>query len=212
MRVLLWSAAAALVLVQPASAGDRTIRTLSEDMSTAGLRRIELRLPPGSVRIEPSRDGNVHVDLDVRCSTDLFRCEEKAEQLTLESSRGGSTLEVRVEGMGLSSFGLNVRGRIEVPSDRALEVDFPAGELSVDGVRGDLEVDVGAGEVHIAMREADVRSVRLGVGIGEASLAVAGRGIARTGWLAQKVRWGEGAGPSRVAVSLGVGELSMRLD
>ena len=57
-----------------------------------------------------------------------------------------------------------------------------------------------------------VRSVRLGVGIGEATLSVSGRSIEGSGWLGQKVRWGEGDGPSRVAVSLGVGELDVTLD
>ena len=53
----------------------------------------------------------------------------------------------------------------------------------------------------IVMHEDDVRSVRLGVGIGEASLSVAGRSIEGSGWLGHKVRWGEGTGASRVAVN-----------
>ena len=50
------------------------------------------------------------------------------------------------------------------------------------------------------------------VGIGEASLLVAGRAIEGSGWLGHTVRWREGTGPSRVAVNLGVGELAVRLD
>ena len=129
------------------------------------------------------------------------------------SGKSTNTLEVRVDGMSsLSSLRFHVRGRILVPQGRSLEVDFPAGELSIRGVRGDLNVDAGAGEISIVIREADVRSVRLGVGIGEASLSVAGRNIEGSGWLGQKVRWGEGAGASRVAVNLGVGELGVTLD
>jgi hypothetical protein len=133
--------------------------------------------------------------------------------MTLESSRQGNTLEVRVEGLRtLSALGVNVHGRVLVPHGRSLEVDLPAGELVIRGVRGDLDVDVGAGEVAIALREDDVRSVRLGVGIGEASLSVAGRNIEGSGWLGHKVRWGEGTGPARVEIRLGVGELDVDLD
>lgn len=211
---LLWTATAALVLTLPAAADDdHRVRTLTGEIATAGIERVELRLPPGSVRIEPSTDGRLRVDLDVCCAFDNARCEERAHRLTLETSRHGNGLQMRVEGLShLSSIGLNVRGRILVPQGKALDIDFPAGELRIRGVRGDLNVEVGAGEVAIVLSEGDVRSVRLGVGIGEASLSVAGRHVEGTGWLGHKVRWGEGSGSSRVSVSLGVGELDVTLD
>jgi hypothetical protein len=214
MKTLLWTATAALALALPAAADDhRRVRSLTGDYATAGVQRVELRLPPGSVRIEPSPDGRLHVDLGVHCSFDDSRCEDRAERLNLESNRRGNTLDVRVDGMSnLSSLRFHVRGRILVPQGKSLEVDFPAGELAIRGLRGDLSVDAGAGEISILIREADVRSVRLGVGIGEASLSVAGRNIEGSGWLGQRVRWGEGAGASRVAVNLGVGELGVTLD
>ena len=214
MKTLIWTATAALVMALPAEADDHhRVRTLTGDFATAGIQRVELRLPPGAVRIEPSTDGRLHVELDVRCSFDDSRCEKRAERLNLETNRQGNTLELRVDGMsGMSALRFHIRGRILAPQGKALEVDFPAGELTIRGVRGDLNVDVGAGEVTIVMHEGDVRSVRLGVGIGEASLSVAGRNIEGSGWLGQRVRWGEGAGSSRVAVNLGVGELGVTLD
>jgi hypothetical protein len=214
MKTLIWTATAVLALALPAAADDHPrVRSLSGDFATAGIERVELRLPPGSVRIEPSLDGRLRVELGVHCSFDDSRCEERAADLDLESSRHGNTLEVRVNGMsGMSSLRFHIRGRILVPQGKALEVDIPAGELTVKGVRGDLTVDVGAGEVAITLHEVDVRSVRLGVGIGEASLSVAGRNIDGSGWLGQRVRWGEGTGASRVAVNLGVGELDVTLD
>jgi hypothetical protein len=41
---------------------------------------------------------------------------------------------------------------------------------------------------------------------------VAGRNIEGSGWLGHKVRWGEGTGPARVEIRLGVGELDVDLD
>lgn len=214
MKTLMWIATAVLAFALPAAAEDHPrVRSLNGDVPTTGVERVELRLPPGTVRIEPSRDGRLRVELGIHCSFDDERCEARAEQLSLETERRGNTLELRVDGMSnLSSLRLHVRGRILVPQGKPLEVDFPAGELTISGVRSDLNVDVGAGEVRIVMHEGDVRSVRLGVGIGEASLSVAGRSIEGSGWLGHKVRWGEGSGASRVAVNLGVGELDVTLD
>jgi len=213
MKTLLLSALAAVALAAPTSADDHRIRELTGSYPTAGMHRIELKLPPGEISIEPSPDGRLRVELGVFCAFDESGCKELAGRLSLDSETGGSTLTLRVDGMPTMNLrGLNVRGRVLVPRGTTLEVDLPAGELKVRGMEGDLEVDVGAGDVEITLRERDVRSVRVGVGIGEASLSVAGRSIEGSGWLGHRVRWGEGPGPSRVAVSLGVGDVEVRLD
>jgi hypothetical protein len=205
---------ASLALSPPAAADERhRVRSLTGDLATTGLERIELRLPVGSVRIEPSPDHRVRVDLEVRCPFDSESCEEQAQELSLRSSRSDGTLKVRVEGMeSLRSLRLKIRGRIQVPAGKAIDVNLPVGELEIRGLTGDLDVDVGCGEVVIELREHDVRSVRMGVGIGEANFSVAGRHIEGEGWLGQKVRWSEGPGAARVAVTLGVGELGVRLN
>lgn len=213
MRILLLSAIAALALSAPANADDRRVRDLNGSYATAGIRRVELRLPPGEIRIEPSTDGRLRAELGVFCAFDGDRCEERADRLSLETEVEGNTLELRVEGMpAVNLRGLNVRGRVLVPRGATLLVDMPAGELVIRGVEEDLDVDVGAGDVTISLRERHVRSVRVGVGIGDASLSVAGRSIEGSGWLGHKVRWGEGPGSSRVAVSLGVGDVEVRID
>jgi len=189
------------------------VRSLTGDLATTGLGRVELRLPVGSVRIAPSPDDRVRVDLEVRCPFDSESCEEQALGLSLRSTRSDGTLQVRVDGMqSLRSLRLKIRGRIQVPPGKAIDVNLPVGELEIRGVTGDLDVDVGCGEVVIELHEHDVRSVRMGVGIGEANFSVAGRHIEGEGWLGQKVRWSEGPGASRVAVTLGVGELGVRLN
>jgi len=202
-----------LVLATPAAGDDRRVRTLRGDVATSGVQRLDLRLAPGEIQVEPSTDGRLRVELDVFCSFESGDCEERAERLELRSSVEGNTLRVEVEGMPMVNVrGLNLRGQIFVPRQKPIDIDFPAGELTVQGVQGDLGVDAGAGEVTIRLREHDVRSVRLGVGIGEASLSVAGRSIEGSGWLGHKVRWGEGTGPARVSVNLGVGEVAVRLE
>jgi hypothetical protein len=204
---------AAFSLTPPAAAEGRRVRNLAADIATTGIERVEVRLPIASVRIEPSPDDRVHVDIEVRCCNDSEHCRERAERLSLESNRDATTLRVRVDGMeSLRSLSLKLRGRILVPNGKAIDVNLPLGELEIRNVTGDLDVDVGCGEVGIVLRELDVRPVRMGVGVGEATFSVAGRHIEGEGWLGQKVRWNEGAGASRVAVSLGVGELGVKLN
>jgi hypothetical protein len=136
---------AALSFTPPAAAEGRRVRNLTDDIATTGIERVEVRLPIASVRIEPSPDDRVHVDLEVRCSRDSEHCRERAERLTLESNRDGTTLRFRVEGMeSLRSLCLKVRGHILVPNGKAIDVNLPLGELQIRGVTGDLDVDVAA--------------------------------------------------------------------
>jgi len=213
MKTLWMYVLPALLLAAPAGADERPIRDLNGSWSSTGVRRMELKLPPGDIRIEPGNDARLRVELEVYCAIDQDGCEERAGRLALATEKEGNTQTLRVTGMGTMNFrGLNLRGRIVVPRGVTLDVDFPAGDLKIRGIEGDLDVDMGAGDVDIALREHDVRSVRVGVGIGEASLSVAGRTIEGSGWLGHRVRWGEGSGPSRVTVNLGVGDVGVRLD
>jgi hypothetical protein len=218
MKSLRWAGLALLIALAPGAtpaAADEDVRSrdLKAAYSMRGAERIHLRLPPGSIRVEPSPDGRLHADLGAYCHFDRDNCEERADRLSLSSELEGNTLEFRVEGFSsIRNLGLNVRGKIFVPRGKALEVNFTAGELTIRGVEGDLNVDAGVGDVTVILHERDVRSVRVGVGIGEANLSVAGRRIEGSGWLGQKVRWGDGAGDARVAVTLGIGDLAVKLD
>ena len=213
MKTLLLTTLAALTMTAPTRADDRRIRDLTGSYPAATARRIALDLPPGEIRIEPSPDGRLRVELGVYCAFDGERCDERAAKLSLATEVDGNTLRFRVDGMpAVNARGLNLRGRIQVPRATTLEVNLGAGELKIRGIEGDLDVDVGAGEIEIDLRERDVRSVRVGVGIGEATLSVSGHTIEGSGWLGHRVRWGEGSGPSRIAVNLGVGEVHVGLD
>ena len=135
------------ILASPAAANERhRVRTLTRDLPTAGIGRIELRMPPGSLQIEPAADDRLRVELGVYCNFDDDRCAERARGMMVESTRKGDRLDVRLTG----AFALrsHVRGRILVPRGPGLEVSLPAGKLTIRGVRGDLEVDVESRQIH----------------------------------------------------------------
>ena len=61
-----------------------------------------------------------------------------------------------------------VQIKIEVPRRTNLAVHMFAGQVTVDGVKGDKDIDVGAGQITISsIRDGDYRSVDASVGIGQ---------------------------------------------
>jgi hypothetical protein len=215
MKPLVWTPLLALTLValagSPAAADDsRTVRNLRGSWAI-GDRTVRLDLPPGEIAVEQAKNGQVTVDLDVRCAIG-HDCDE-ADRVELDTRSEASAFRIGVRGMPVvSARGISLRGTIYVPRGASVEIDMGAGELHVRGLDGDLDIDVGAGEVKVRMPEKSVRSVHLGVGIGDASLVVAGRDIDSRGWLGHRVRWGDGTGRARVNVTLGVGAADISLD
>lgn len=225
MKGIVWTLLLALVLaamvalagaaagVPPALAGEkaRTLRDLHGSWAI-GTRTVRLEMPPGEITVEQAKDAQLTVDLEVRCERGRD-CEDDADRVELETGREENAFRVGVHGMpAVNTKGLSLHGTISVPRGASVEIDMGAGELKIRGLDGDLDVDLGAGEVKVRMAEKAVRSVRVGVGIGEASLVVAGRDIDSKGWLGHRVRWGDGTGRARVNVTLGVGEADVALD
>lgn len=213
MRLPLATLALSLSLVATAAADDdRTVRTLRGSWDT-GSRTIRLDLPPSGVTIEAAKDGRTSVELEVRCDRGRRGCEERAENIALDAELGERSFHLRVEDRWtLKTRGLSLRGRIAVPRGTAVEVDMGVGALKINDLDGDLDVDLGVGELKVRTNERAVRSVRVGVGVGEGALAVAGRNVEGSGWLGNSVRWSDGPGKARINVSVGVGEVKVTLE
>jgi hypothetical protein len=213
MKSLVLSAALTLLLAAPSLADDARIeRTLRGSWET-GHQAIHIDLPPAEVAIETAPDGRLSADIDVTCNDWSRHCRERAEHVALEAGAEGGGFRIGVRGMPRASLrGLSLHGRIRVPRGASVELDMGVGEVHVRDVEGHLDVDVGVGEVHVRSPERAVQSVHLGVGIGEASLDVAGRDVRGHGWLGRNVDWGGGEGHSRVNVRVGVGEAHISVD
>jgi hypothetical protein len=203
----------ALVLAAPAVADDKvTVRTLHGSWST-GTQRIHLEMEPASVTIEPSRDGKLSAEIDVRCDHWRRGCEERAEQVEIEAGSEGNAFRLGVTKMSKSmNRGMSLRAHIYVPRGAAMTIDMGVGELKVNGIENHLDIDVGVGEVSVRLERRTVRSVHVDVGVGEGRIAVAGNDVDSHGWLGKSVDWGRGSGRSNVTVHLGVGEARVKLD
>ena len=202
-----------LVCLASPSLADRTVRTVREDQPAAGLERIHVEFPVGRLVVEPSPDQRVHFVVQVRCKNDSRRCEERADEVIIDARRSGGMLRLDAERDGSwGTLGLTLHGVLQMPAELALRIKMGVGELTVEGLTDDVSVNLGVGKAKVWLREADVRSVDISSGVGDASLRVRRRSMEGSGWLGHHVRWNDGPGRAEVNVDLGVGEADVVLD
>lgn len=198
-----------LALATPALAKEK-VRTLAGSWPATG-RAIQLELPPGSMTIEPARDGRLSATLDVLCNYRGRRCEERANELSLSARAADKRLELTVGDLPPNrGGGMEFRGRIQVPPGAALTIHLGVGELDVRGHEGSLDVDVGVGEVRILAPARALRFAEVNVGVGDAELAGAGGNAGTRGWIGRRIDW-TGRGTSNLRISVGVGEAKVTL-
>jgi hypothetical protein len=202
-----------VALASPAFA-DRTVRTLDVVEPASGIQKVHLEYSVGELIVEPSTDGNIRFTVKVRCKDGSRKCEERAQELEIETRRVGSTLKLEIP----RSSGWNTttkttfRGILQMPADRALRLEMGVGELTLSGLRDDVDVNLGVGEAKLRLSENHVRAVNVSSGVGDATLRVRNRHLEGSGWLGHSVRWDDGPGRARIEVDLGVGETEVVLD
>lgn len=208
MLVLL---AALLAGVGPARAAD--LGTVEGRWPVRDLEEVRVEFPVGELIVEATDEAELRAQLGVECRRGRQSCIERSRRLKLVTHVAGRTRHLRLEGMPkFGSHGLEVTLYIAVPRSLATEIEMGVGSLRVEGMTRDVRVELGVGDVNVLMRESDVSSVSLTVGVGDATLRHPGHAQAVSGLLGRKVRWSEGAGPARVSVDLGVGDIDVRLD
>ena len=92
-----------------------------------------------------------------------------------------------------------------------MSVKLKVGELHAAGLAADLTVDLGVGEAEVKMAEAAVRTVKVDVGVGQATLTAGRQQIDGSGFLGRNIAWSGGSGTARVSIDCGVGEVSVTL-
>lgn len=199
-----------LALAPPA---DASAFRAARNYSATGISSVRLDFPAGSLRVEGGEPGGeFEAVMTARCRRDHGKCEERAQRIKLVSETEGNTRTFRMMGMRkLDSIGLEVDLVLRVPPGVDLEIDMGAGELEVADLASHVDVHLGAGEVDLQLSEADVASVDVRVGIGEAALRSSGRRLSGSGFLSKRINW-NGSGRSHVEVDLGVGDVGVALE
>ncbi len=210
MKTLVLASVLALSAALPARA--ENLGTLEASWPAGGIQRVKVEFPVGDLDVIATDAPTVRALMTVRCRGGGRGCVQRSKRLRLVSNQRGGTRFVKVEGFPkFSNLGIQVSLRVEVPRSRAVDLEMGVGDLNVDGIEGDVSAELGVGDVEVSMRERDVNSVRLAVGIGDASLDRAAHRQQVSGFLGKKVHWSEGSGRSHVSVDLGIGDISMRL-
>lgn len=201
------------VILAAAPAGAATIRDLDSRLPVGGATSVRAELPVGEFDVAASPDADVHLKLRVTCKDWNDHCEEQIRDLVIRAHGDGSVLRFSLENMPwIQHDNFKLKGTLEVPPGLAVRVKLGVGELRIRDVHDDLDVELGVGQVHVTMREKDVRSVRLSSGVGEASLDVGSRQMRSSGLLGHRIKWSEGRGSADVEIEVGVGESSVELN
>jgi hypothetical protein len=211
MKPLL-ATALALTLALPLPARAVELGSMTGAWPAAGTRRIDIEFPAGRMTLQPSATNEIRATLDVRCEHGGRNCYEQARRIRLITDVVSGTRTIHFEPHSWKGHGLRMDLTIEVPAGMEVRTEMGAGRLEVIDLASPLDLNLGAGDVKIRMPEDMVRSVDASVGLGDASLRRGGRTTPGRGFLAKTLHWSDGRGAARVKVSLGVGDVFLRLD
>ncbi len=231
--LLIVTLVAAVATPVSAQSRDRIVRTISEDFDASGYEGILLRIDVGEVEITGVDGDTIRARIDVRCARNRNRkrCEDRAEDIELDTYDRRGRLVLDIDGTGLwRSRDAHVEIVLAVPRALATEIELGTGELTVEdiagsvtvemslgeatltNVSGDVVVDLGIGDVTVTMSQDVVGEVTLDNGIGETELRHRDGRNAIEGILGGvDVHWDNGPGPHTVRVDLNVGEILVRL-
>lgn len=209
-------ACAALLLAAVPAAADHGRKNIAETLPAAHADSIQIDFPVGDLRIETAAsaaEDTVRVDLRVTCDRWFRSCDDRLEDVRLESELAGDVLRIAIRGYGKGKSDLEVDGTITIPAARRLGVDMGVGDLNISGVSKGLDVDLGVGEVRVRMPAAAVRSVTIDAGVGDTSLRLpSGRAAQTRSFVASETDWDGGRGEARVSVDVGVGDAVVTLE
>ena len=202
----------AITLGLAASAHSDEVRSFEREFDAGGFQTLQLDIPLGEVRIDGSSDDRIEVEVIVECEWRKKKCTERADKIDLVSHEWGDKIALEIDGLNKWRFiGMSLDVRVTAPAGMRLELDMGVGEVEIAHFENDLTVDLGVGELTIKMNQADVYSVDLDTGLGEASLRYEGGELEASGLFSNELRWNEGDGHAVVRVELGIGEIDVRL-
>ncbi len=216
-----------------ADAQDRVVRTINESFDPSGHEAVKLDVNVGELNIKGGSGNRIEVEVRVRCSRrrNRDRCEDRAENVSIESYERRGKLILEIEGTGLwRSRDVHVLVNVTVPENQNIDVEMGTGQLNLEDMAGDvyielgvgeatltnmsgnLIVDMGIGEINVTMPESAVATVTLDNGIGETALYHRNGKNSMEGILGgTDVEWKSGPGTHNVEVDLNVGEINVRL-
>jgi hypothetical protein len=209
-RALILAALCSLGLTAVAHAGKIPIDQLKFPIPRD--HKVRVDFPVGEFRIESTTGNSIEFELSAKCKGSEWHCEDRADDIRVESDDTGGELRLEVKGYHGTNPGFELIGVLRVPRDHSLEVQMGVGELAIEGVEGDMDVNLGVGEAHIRASQRTFRSVDVASGIGDADVYSRGGRVHHRGFISSTASWDDGPGRSTVTLHVGVGEARVSLD
>ena len=152
---------------------------------------VKLQLESGDYDIRASSDNHIHIHWN---ETD------KGVRVKLETN--GTLADLRVENTPHDNF----HASIEVPASTNLRIRLTAGNLRIDGIKGDKDIDMNAGDLKIAVGDpkewAEVDASVAAGDINATAFQVTKSGLFRS------IHW-QGPGKYKLNISLKAGDINL---
>lgn len=162
MRIAGWVAGVALLAGSVAGFAETKIpcgKSLDHALESRSVLMIDSK--PAGLHIVGTDEDAIHVS----CTG---ANDETARNVTIQFSPTAKGGKLTIQGPHLQHGNNGLEIKIEVPRRTSLSVRMFAGEVTVEGVKGDKDIEVGAGQITISsIHDGDYRSVNATVDIGE---------------------------------------------
>ena len=134
-------------------------QTLSQPLQSRAALTIESK--PAGLEIVGTDQDTIHVS----CTAGD---DDTARDVTLHFSATANGGKLSIEGPHSPHGNNGIQVRIEIPRRTNLSIRMLAGQVTVEGIKGDKDIEIGAGQITIrSIHEGDYRSVDASVGAGE---------------------------------------------
>lgn len=174
-------------------------QTVTHPLSSRAALTIDSR--PAGLHIVPTDREELHVT----CTT---ASDETAADYSVHFSPTPGGGKLSIDGPHLHHGNNNLEIKIEVPRRTSLRIRMFAGQVTIDGVKGDKDISLGAGQITIApIHPEDYRSVSASVTIGEVQARAFG---ADKGGFFRSVKRTSATGDYRLQAHVTTGQIDLQ--
>ncbi|MGH8283468.1 MAG: hypothetical protein ACRESE_06430 [Gammaproteobacteria bacterium] len=231
-----------LLLAVPILAHAAANRTLTTDISTAGINSLAIAVGVGELRVTPSSDDAVHVRVTLQPKSSgflwFFHWQSTATSKDIQTAqitqhRDGDHLTLSLSTSGkLNSSDVKQTWDVQIPVRLALNITMKVGQVTVTGIAGGVHTDLNVGEIDLdtpggplsvtvnvgqisaVSASKQLGPIELSSSIGEAALFMDGKHVREGGRHSGLGRRIHlpGSGPDSMKLSVNVGEVDLRIN
>lgn len=155
-------------------------------------------------------DGNeLRIELELEGTRRYFVLNRRnVEDIEVEDKLRGDHLKLQLNEDDLDN--VKVHWRVEMPSVARTHINLGVGQITAEFADTELELDVGVGAADISLARRSAGRVETSAGVGSAELIGANDVVSKRAMVSEETH-GYGNGHQHMELSVGVGEMKVRL-